>query len=106
MKFLLFTGVILSSAATAHADANEDFIWATQMAAVIGSADACGFKLDDEKVQALSAGRVAKMDVMTRSNFQATLTITPSDLDRLSPTAKKAQCALHNAVAKSEGLAQ
>ncbi|NRF12620.1 hypothetical protein [Agrobacterium pusense] len=97
--------VALLGASPALADANEDFVWATQIAAVIGSADACGFKLDDAKVKALASNKIAKMDSGTRSNFYATLTLTPNELSQLSATAKVAQCAMQSEVAKREGLA-
>ncbi len=96
--------VALLFASPALADANEDFIWATQIAAVIGSADVCGFKLDDEKVKAISAGRIAKMDPGTRGNFYATMTLTPNEIAELPASAKVAQCALQSEVAKREGL--
>lgn len=96
--------VALLFASPALADANEDFVWATQIAAVIGSADACGFKLDDEKVKAVSSGKIAKMDAGTRSNFYATMTLTPNEIADLPPSVKVAQCALQSEVAKREGL--
>ncbi|RSC36402.1 hypothetical protein EGT36_03210 [Agrobacterium sp. FDAARGOS_525] len=103
----LIIGAVFASlaASSAWADANEDFVWATQIAAVIGSADACGFKLDDAKVKALATEKIAKMDSGTRSNFYATLTLTPNELSQLTATAKVAQCALQSEVAKREGLA-
>lgn len=96
--------IVSSIAVPAAADDAEDFIWASNMATVIGSADTCGFALSKDKVDAFVRNRIAKFDAGTRANFYNTLTVMPDALASLSPTARAAQCSLQHEVAKREGL--
>lgn len=56
---------VLAGSASAQTLNTENFVFANQAAQVIGGADVCGYKLDDEKLTAFMA-KIADLDAASR----------------------------------------
>lgn len=89
-----------SVTSTSYAGQAEEFLFATEAGQVIGSSDACGYKLDASKVAAFTETRIANLGQMARMNFSAASSIQTDSIAIMTETQKVSHCALNQALAK------
>ncbi|MGV4796125.1 hypothetical protein [Rhizobium sp. F40D2] len=104
---LLF-GALLAIAAGGVSFAEDfsakDFMIANEAGQIIGSADLCGYKLDDAKVSAFMQDKIANLDATARMHFTNARGAQVQLAKMMSDTERKAQCALQAKLAQKYGL--
>lgn len=96
---------ILAGSASAQTLNTENFVFANQAAQVIGGADVCGYKLDDEKLTAFMA-KIADLDATSRMQFTNARGMQARVISSMIETEKKAQCALQAKMAQKYGISR
>lgn len=106
MRLLL--GVVLALAAggpsLAQGFNEKDFMLANEAAQIIGSADLCGYKLDDAKVATFMQEKIANLDDTARMHFTNARGAQVQLAKMMSDTERKAQCAFDAKLAEKYGL--
>lgn len=106
MRLLL--GAVLAIAAFGTSFAQgfnaKDFMLANEAGQIIGSADLCGYKLDDAKVATFMQDRIANLDDTARMHFTNARGAQVQLAKMMSDTERKAQCAFNAKMAEKYGL--
>lgn len=103
VPFGVIYAALLAGGASAQTLNTENFVFANEAAQVIGGADACGYKLDDEKLIAFMA-KIAGLDTTSRTQFTNARGIQVQVINSMIETEKKAQCALQAKKAQKYGI--
>ncbi|MBY5682641.1 hypothetical protein HFO32_10780 [Rhizobium leguminosarum] len=103
---LLLGGLFMVAASGAFAqDFNQkDFMLANEAGQIIGSADLCGYKLDDAKLTSFMQNKIANLDETARMHFANARGAQVQLAKMMSDTERKAQCALQAKLAEKYGL--
>ncbi|NLS07168.1 hypothetical protein HGP14_28120 [Rhizobium sp. P32RR-XVIII] len=96
---------LLAGSASAQTLNTDDFVFANRAAQVIGGADACGYKLDDEKLTAFMA-KIADLDATSRMQFTNAQGMQARVINSMIEKEKKAQCALQAKMAQEYGISR
>ncbi|KQV83235.1 hypothetical protein [Rhizobium sp. Root1220] len=106
MRLLLGALLVMAAGGTSFAqDFNQkDFMLANEAGQIIGSADLCGYKLDDAKLTAFMENTIANLDDTSRMHFTNARGAQVQLAKMMSDTERKAQCALQAKLAQKYGL--
>lgn len=96
---------VISALMAFPALANEqDMVEAREVGQIIGTADQCGYKLDDAKVATFVSEKIATMDSASRAMFQSGGGAQQIRIKKMSSAEKAATCALQRKLAETYGL--
>lgn len=95
----------MAGATSANAQfSSNDFMAANEAAEIIGGADPCDLKLDDQKVASFMKGTVAELDATSRMHFSNARQIQQQVIGEMGDTERNAHCALLLGLAEKNGL--
>ncbi len=105
MRLLLGAFYVVAASGAFGQDFNQkDFMLANEAGQIIGSADLCGYKLDDAKLEAFMQDKIANLDATARMQFTNARGAQVQLAKLMSTTEMRAQCALQAKLAQKYGL--